>query len=167
MFLDKIIVHVRDPRQAILSWTHHIRELYENDDYALYNCDPPIKKTYFRKTFREQVDWQINNYFPHFLNWIIEWSKTEKSDFDTKIMITQYEDLRKNSYTFFQSILNFYNINLSEKYLKQSLIEPKKGKLHYRKGSLDEWRDVFTSNQIEKTTKAIPKVLFEEFGWEK
>ena len=75
--------------------------------------------------------------------------------------------MKRNPLDLFKSILEFYDIALPDSYIRRKTIKPKLGKMHYRKGSLNEWREVFTQEQIEKASNVIPESLFEEFGWER
>ena len=43
--------------------------------------------------------------------------------------------------------------------------KPKKGELHYRKGQIDEWKTIFTDEQIEKASKMMSKNMKKQFAW--
>ncbi len=58
-------------------------------------------------------------------------------------------------------ILDFYDITGKQVTLPQL----EKGQLHFRKGETDEWRQVFTPEQIECAGKSIPEYLRERFLW--
>ena len=79
-------------------------------------------------------------------------------------MFTRHEDLAKDSNTFFKSILDFYEIDFSLFTMPQP---PEPGKSNFRKGSVNEWREVFTLEQREKATSLIPQDLFDRFEWVK
>jgi len=164
-FLDKLVVHVRDPRQATLSWVHHlIKTTREIKDVISLLPAIPAAKNYFSLSLTEQISWQIESgYLPIAINFIEGWLNAEADPlFYPDILFTKYEDLATDPQAFFESILKFYNI---EKFPFTFPEPPQQGKLHYRKGRADEWREVFTAEQVEKASSMIPQRLFDKFGW--
>ncbi|MEG4799126.1 tetratricopeptide repeat protein [Microcoleus sp. ARI1-B5] len=163
--LDRLIVHVRDPRQAMLSWVHHLRKtIAETEDVLSLMHIIPDAENYFSLSLTEQISWQIEKgHLSAVINFLEGWLDAEADNsFYPKILFTKYEDLADNSQVFFESILNFYEIKKARFTFPEP---PQEGKLHYRKGRKDEWREVFTPEQAQKASSMIPKGIFERFGW--
>lgn len=162
--LDRLIVNVRDPRQALLSWVHYMNYFrYTNNIDGL--LESQIPKDYFLLSQTEQISWQIDNfYLPVAIKWIEGWLDAQDNPlFYPKILFTTHEDLVANPKGYFESILEFYEIE------KTRFVFPDKPefkqKTHIRKGRVDEWREVFTPQQAEKASAMIPERLFSKFGW--
>ncbi|MEG3969483.1 tetratricopeptide repeat protein [Microcoleus sp. T2B6] len=163
--LDRLIVHVRDPRQAILSWVHHLsKTIAETEDVISLMHIIPDAENYFSLSLTDQISWQIEKgHLSAVINFIEGWLDAEANpSFYPKILFTKYEDLAADPQAFFESILNFYEIDKSRFTFPEP---PQQGKLHYRQGRADEWREVFTSEQAAKASSMIPKRLFDKFGW--
>lgn len=157
----KLIVHVRDPRQALISWTHHMNKIQHSEaavDYLLL----PLPKNYFNWSFSRQLNWQIKYYFPACIEWIQNWVKASEDE-SLNILFTTYEDFLANPQQFFRKIFDFYSISESIDMLPTL---PKEATYHFRKGKTNEWREVMSKRQQRKVTKMIPKELFDKFNWE-
>lgn len=158
--LPKLIVHVRDPRQAIISWTHHLNKIQHSQE-ALNYFLLSLPTNYFELSFMEQLEWQIDNYFPVCIKWIEEWIEASKDE-SLKILFTTYESFTENPEKFFKNIFDFYGITLDVGKLPSL---PKKEAFHFRKGENEEWKKVMSKSQQEKVTRMLPKELFTKFNW--
>ena len=164
--VDRLIVNVRDPRQALLSFVHHRNRSKLNiAGVAEFVIWPNSNKNYYSVSFQEQIDSEIESGFlPLAIKWIEGWiDASENQSFYPRILFTKHEDLATNPQAFFESILDFYDLDKS-KFKFPDPPEFKEG-THNRKGSIDEWREVFTEEQIEKASSMIPKRILERFGW--
>ncbi len=175
--IDKVVVHVRDPRQAMLSWVHHIDTLSsENglhileyplcDNYFSLSREDQIScPSYFDKDFSRKVDVHLENYFPILIDWLMSWVElADNPNKRIKVLFTFFEDLKFKPDDFYLNILKFYEIDPAKFSMPNA---PKKGISHFRKGQVDEFRQVFTPEQLEKATRMMPDILFEKFGWER
>ncbi len=165
--VDRMLVHVRDPRQATLSWTHHINKLNsKNDLYALSVVMPTLPEDYFDRDLSQQIEWQIEHHLPLLVKWIEGWLKADQdATFKPKIKFTRYKDFHRNELEFIASILDFYGIAHQD--FQHHGQSPKQGDAHYRQGRTDEWRQVFSADQIIKANAVVPDALLERFGWER
>ena len=101
----KLIVHVRDPRQALISWTHHLNKVQDSKealDYLLLS----LPERYFKWSFSKQLNWQIKHYFPTCIEWIQKWVKASENE-NLSILFTTYEDFLDNPKGFFMKIFDF------------------------------------------------------------
>ena len=163
LYIDKMIVHVRDPRQVTLSMIHYFQTLWrQSPTFSLAYSFPD---NYFSLSLTEQISWQIENWcLPGVIKWIEGWLDADEDPlFNPNILFTRHEDLAANPDVFFESILSFYNIERS-RFTFPKPPDFKHG-THNRKGSVDEWREVFTPEQAEKASSMIPDRLLRRFGW--
>lgn len=166
MVVDRLIVHVRDPRQALLSFVYYLQQTndYRSPEY-LISTQLRLPPDYFSLSLTEQINWQIEKwYLPDAIKWIKGWIDADQDPlFYPKILFTKQEDLATEPKMFFESILNFYEIETAR------FVFPEKpcfqATKHLRKGSVNEWREVFTPEQIERCAEVIPELIFKKFGW--
>ena len=179
-YVDRLLVHLRDPRSTTLEFYYHLLSLKANDWEGsertgvswLDLVHPSIKpKKYFELSKEEQIDVQIENCLPHMISFVEGWLDAEQdSEFKPKILFTTYKQLVEDEAAFFDEILDFYAIDKS--LFTHKKFTPKadensdiEGELHYRNAKLEEWREDFTPQQQEKANKMMPKRILERFGW--
>ena len=157
-------VHLRDPRAALLSWTFHLDSprVYKNPLLAL--CVFPATPSWYYTdlTFTQKLDWQIANYYPALVAWIDRWCDVISDPaYAGKIRVTAYEDLVGREAAFIEAFISkTWRIAASKIELP-----PRNSSNHFRNGAVDEWRRVFTPQQIDKTTAMISPRAREMFGW--
>ena len=162
-FKLKMVLHLRDPRQALLSWVHHLDRITNGNDeseFLLYSArrTPP---GYFESSLSQKIEWQIENYLPDLIAWTSQW--VEIADQGTiPILITHQDQLQADERAFFDTILAFYQIKLD--YTLPNL--PKTDETHFRLADPAEWKRTFTPKQAARATSEIPDELRTRFGWE-
>lgn len=164
--LTRIVIHVRDPRQAILSWTHYLDgRLGSADVHTLKTLrQPPLPADYSYMSFNDRLDWQIRHYLPNFISWIERWSDTYRnlnSRFCLKIVM--FEQFVTDPQTYFREICEFYGIQLSPELMPNA--EHEKG-TNFRSGEIDEWRQVFSTEQQNLAESMLSPSLRTAFGWQ-
>src|SRR5262249_49844733 len=91
-FKVKMVLHLRDPRQDLLSWIHHTDWKadggYENESLLYILPRPPAG--YFKYSFYRKIDWQIENYLPQLVAWTQRWVEIADAGI-IPILITQQE----------------------------------------------------------------------------
>lgn len=164
-FVDRWVVHVRDPRSVLLSWVHHLQRLYKArhaDINELLLVCPTPPEALFERDFSEQLDWNLENFLPCVVSWTRRWLAAYDSSANN-ILLTSYADLLRGEEEFLFKILDFYGVSrgLFEKIPLERTIEAS----HFRTGRPDEWRDALTSSQILRATKMIGDDLLARFEW--
>jgi len=164
---------VRDPRDVLVSYAHHIGEDYEetfdlmtsSENYEMYPL--PLKNIKFKKSL-------LGSWADHYNSW-----KSYKS---SKILTIKYEDMVSNKYDTFHKILSYLNeidnteINSEQliKALKQTEFqelqkmekqdgfrEKLKSDLFFRKGKTGEWKKELPRDLIGKIEKLFHKEMVE------
>jgi len=163
-FKLKMVLHLRDPRQALLSWIHYLHYITggnDNSEQLLYFA-PRTPAGYFAFSLSRQIDWQIENYLPQLVLWATRW--VEIADRGTiPILLTHQNDLRLEEKAFFDAILAFYQIDLD--YALPNLARTM-DETHFRKADPLEWRQTFTPDQAIRATSLISESLSKRFGWD-
>ena len=159
-FNFKFIIHIRDPRACVYSWTHHINQATYKNKFLPHPIIAP-KKNYFNMNIESQIDWHLSNSFKYFVNFIERWVSIKKK-FSDKILITTYDNFISDEQKFYSDILNFYEIDKDIFKFKQL---PKVKSNNFRSGKVDSWRKIFFKKQYEESTGPIPKKLFKMLRW--
>lgn len=158
---NKIVLHIRDPHQTLLSLIHHIR----GNPVSPF-VPRQVRPWFYEQTLSTQIDWGIENLLPSTVEWINNWLEykaiEDLSPDGLKILVTTYDEILNDDFLLYQKILNFYDIKLDATEFK--LVE-KNSKVRFRTGDPNEWRQVYTHEQKEKMSTIIPKDLLERFGW--
>lgn len=162
----KIILHVRDPRQATVSWMHHIiKRWVDNPGEEL---EPDKLMQFCSLSVVEKIDILLNDHYISLIDWLKGWYNVCRANnrFGIKVHFTSFESFKENQKEYFWRILDFYEIDRTA-FNFSVLKEPEKDVNHFRKGETDEWRRVFTPQQQAKAAELMPDELAELFHWEK
>ncbi|MDH3475380.1 MAG: tetratricopeptide repeat protein [Rhodospirillales bacterium] len=160
--LDRVVCHLRDPRQATLSWVHFVR-----DDVSMRLMAPIWRKIVppsglAGQDLAAQIDWSIENYLPLLIEFIRGWREVQQDAAQpVKVLFLGFEEFRVAPEAYFSKVLDFYGIDPSR------FVQEKEAEVvHLRKGLLGEWREVFSAAQQERAWSLIPAELAEAFGWQ-
>ena len=164
-FVDRMIVHVRDPREATLSWVHFIERMYQENPFELLRI-PYVHPEYFMGlTFSERVDWAIDHHLPILVGWVDGWIKYSQKDVSEQpflVLFTTYPELVNDETVLFAKICDFFDVP------DGMFVSPNIDKteaVYFRKGQPGEWRKVFTAEQAQRATDAC-KFMLGHFGWQ-
>jgi hypothetical protein len=159
----KMILHLRDPRQALLSWVHHIDWVSNGSDAneSLLYCSPRPPPRYFTFSLAHKLDWQIENYLPQLVAWVTQWVAIADAKL-IPILITHQNELRTNEKALFDSILAFHHLGFDYALpnLPRTLVDT-----HFRRAEPTEWQQTFSPKQAMQTTALIPVALRQRFHW--
>ena len=160
---DRIVVHLRDPRQALLSYVHYLCTDWfrGNEKEALLLIYPQLPDGFFDMPLAKRIDWGIAQWLPLLVEWVEGWIGVAKAG-TLAVKFTRFEDLIANEQSFVGEVMDFFEIprrrfNATEIPLTEEL--------HFRKGEADEWVSVFTEAQKRRAAASIPPLLAERFGW--
>jgi len=161
-YVGRWIVHLRDPRSVILSWTHHMDKLAADGHADLFDFSGPIPdETYLARTFSGRLDWQIDNLLPSLVQWSEAWVRYADAK-RGQVLLTTFEDMVADEQVFIRRIAAFFKISVP-RYL--NTFAYKTEAMHYRKGETDEWKRVFTMDQQQRALATIPNELAARMKW--
>ena len=160
---ERIVVHLRDPRQALLSHVHYLcsDRFRENEKETLLFIYPQLPDGFFDMVLDRRIDWGIAQWMPLLVEWVEGWLRVSEAG-PLTVKFTRFEDLIANEQAFVGEVLDFFEIprqrfGATEIALTQEL--------HFRKGEADEWASVFSEAQKRRAAALIPPRLAERFGW--
>lgn len=131
---DRVVVHLRDPRQAALSWAHHAFKLrvssYGQDD------------AFYARPFEEQVAAALRDHFPIICDWAAQWLREAERQVHVRALVTDYDELHSGKAALGRRVCEFYGARFDARAARSTPL----GKF-YRKGEREEWRRDFTFEQ--------------------
>ena len=159
--IDRMVFHVRDPRQATLSWAHFVQ-----DDVSMRLMAPIWRKVVppaavLAKGVEATIDWSIDVYLPRLVQFMADWDAVGRDpDQPLQVKFLSFERFRTDGDGYFEELLSFHGLDSAE-------FDPgaEAEDVHYRKGELDEWRQVFTRRQAKRAWEKLPRDLCRHFGW--
>jgi hypothetical protein len=162
--VDRMIVHVRDPRQAMLSWVHFLDtpQFRRTEDETLLFIYPPMPDDFYRRDLEARIDWAIENWLPLLIEWTEDWVVAAEALDRPLIKFTRYEDLVADRERFVRDMLQFFDIPV-ERYIPPRITNDQD--IHFRKGEIAEWKTTFTPRQAGSAAARIPPALAKRFGW--
>lgn len=150
-----VIVHVRDPRQIIVSLAHHLSK-YKAQFGAIEGF-----ATVADRSLVERVDFLIREILPDRVNWMRGWLKARNQ---LAIGFTTYEMFASQPAQFLDVLLSHYHGD-TRFFNAEAAHGPTGVDGHFRMGSIDEWRGVLTRGQINEMNRIVGDDLLTTFGW--
>jgi hypothetical protein len=158
----RMVLHVRDPRQALVSWVHHIDRVYRQDgSTALLLLAPRPPSIYFSWDFMQKLDWQIDHYLPLTIDWLVRWLAVY-DDSRLAILLTTYDELSRDIVGLCRRVCDFYKIPADRFRFREI---PKTMDNHFRLADDGEWLRVLSAAQIERADAMMPPGLALRFAW--
>ena len=143
--IDRITVLLRDPRDAFISWVHHLKNLgvsARNYHSKIYH----IPESYFDWSLPEQFDFQVRTFLSSIINWVEGWlDYYASSDKKIDVQFVYFDQLKRDPESYCRNIVKFHNIKNAD---FSKVITPEEGKFHFRKGEHGQWKvDLSEHNQ--------------------
>ncbi len=159
--ISRIVMHVRDPRQATLSWAHFVRnDIGKRPLGPLWRRIVPPADV-LDDSVRAQIDWHIANYLPIVVGYIGEWvAAAEDPGNGIEIRFLTFEEFKRDPADYYARVLEFLDIDAA-----MFAADANAEVVHLRKGETDEWRGTFKPIQRDRAWDKIPPPLAKRFGW--
>jgi len=163
----KIVLNLRDPRAALVSWSYFVREFHEQYSYllALQAVEQPLPERFFERSHEEQLSWHVEHYFSSMISWIARWLQVidEVPKNGLNILVTDYAELVADAEALLRRILDFYEIAVEPEWL--SIRRPKPGSWKFRAGATKDWHVEYTPEALARATAMVPEAWRSRFGW--
>lgn len=167
-YAQPVHLHLRDPRQATLSMTHHMaryqKKFGPTHGAPLQLC-PTTPPTFHEWPLAEQIGWMIANYLPSCVTWVRDWLAVYDAPGGPPfpILLTTFEEMIRDEAAVIRRILDFFGIP-AERFTRPPVAKTMDS--HFRQGTPDEWRSVYTPAQQDEATRQLPAEWVARFGWD-
>jgi hypothetical protein len=152
--IKTVIVHVRDPRQGLVSIVEHIRR-YPRE------MAPSLREA-FRHDPRATVDAAIDELFALPVGWIEGWVKARAR---LDVHFTTFEAFVREPRAFVDRLVGLYGGDTRWFDRAAGLQQPASADFHRRRGETDEWRRLLDTEQTRRVNAQIPDHWWSLFGW--
>jgi hypothetical protein len=162
----KIVLHVRDPRGALLSLGHYLRHQLEHGTRVptgllhMYPATPPVVA---RGPIDAFIDWALTETLSVWVTWLSEWLAVADARGPLDVLITDHAELEREPEALLRRILGFYGIALAR--LRKSDVPKTMETFNFRAGNPREWQGVFTPAQRSIAARLVPDDMKQRFGW--
>jgi len=157
----KVVLHLRDLRQATLSWAHFVET-----DVSMRLMAPIWRKIVppagvLGRDLPTLLDWCLEHYLPLLVGFVRGWmDAAARRPEGLAVLFLTFEQFRTEPQRYFEAVLDFYGIDRG-----LFAADAKAEVVHLRKGELEEWRTVFSPAQQARAWAAIPGDMAEAFDW--
>lgn len=161
--LDRFILHVRDPRDSLISWVDFV-DRHEEHKYTLGRVPPLPPADYFNWNREKKIDWQIEHFYKYSLQWLQEWVVVLEQHPELEVKLTTFEQMVKDPLHFFQDLVAYYEgnpLNFSE----ENVLQVWKSVFYFDQDDVGIWKEQLTPKQQIQVNSMIPDVLFFMFDW--
>ncbi len=145
----RLVLHIRDPRQACVSWLHYGRKIKATPGRV-----PPHQ-------FAESYLWQ--EFLKPASEWLHKWLEVDETDPDLEIVFSTHEEMAGRTKEHIEDLLQKLHVPSDQVDLKLSDLT---GATHFRKGEKNEWLDFLSDDFKRRSTELIPNALARRFNWQ-
>jgi hypothetical protein len=160
------VLHLRDPRAAMLSMLHHIRAYHADAALRpfLARIGIDFPPGFHEAGFAAQLDAMIACYLPALVAWTEAWlaALDTEAALAQLALVTGYEALAADSVAFLRTLCAHVGLPIEGVDVTEP---PRDARAHFRTGDDAEWRRVLTPAQQEDATAALPAALRARLGW--
>lgn len=162
--LPKFILHVRDPREALVSWIDYV-DRHKNHKFTLGRVPPVPPPEYFTWDFEQKADWQIEHYFAYCIDWLGQWLDALEENPNLEVKVTTFEEMVTDPLGFFQELVEFYGGEF-ESFTQEDVFPIWRAQYHFTEEDIATWKERLTPDQQKAVTAQMPDRFFTYFGWE-
>jgi len=158
--IDRILVHLRDPRQALLSWAHVVE-----NDVSMRELAPIWRQimppaTVLDGDMNDVIDWCLDHYLPLLVDFAERWQWHADNNTSITIHCMTFERFVTDRSAYLGELLDVYGLAA----FHEAAIE-QASTIHWRRGRVDEWREVLSADQRRRASETLPAALGRRFGW--
>ncbi|WP_395014799.1 sulfotransferase domain-containing protein [Dongia sp.] len=167
--INKAVLHVRDPRDAIVSWTRHMdRSLATRGlRFVELSCEMAVPAVYRDWDFARRLEWQVENKLPDFVRWIERWLALVAGNSDVEFLITDYAELADDARGLVIRILDFYGIEHKPEWISMPSVAYGKNNIFSDLETRDsaDWMAEMSRDVLAAAHAQMPAALARRFGW--
>ncbi|MDO8423086.1 MAG: hypothetical protein Q7S99_13095 [Parvibaculum sp.] len=152
--VDRMFVHVRDPRQTLVSLVHHL-EKYPTQLGRLRDMADQGNSV-------SEKALMVLPFYRNAIRWIDGWVKLSE---EIPITFSTFEDMVDDWEAFVEKYLENYGGPREHFSMENATPLRHDTDYHFREGRPDEWRGVFSANESKMLSDLLPEHLKVRFDW--
>lgn len=161
----KVVLHVRDPRGALLSLGHYLRYQLEAGTRVpagLLHLYPAPPLPVAQGPVDAFVDWALSETLAVWVTWIAQWLEIADAGGSPRVLVTDHGELALQPDRLIHRVTDFFEIPRAR---LQRIDVPKTMQANFRAGDPQEWQAVFTPEQRARAARLVPAEMKRRFGW--
>ena len=172
--LNRIALVVRDPRDALVSWWHHLDRSDQRTDpppaadrFSLAGLRSP---NYYAMNPDDRMADLIEQMFPAMQEWLANWVKAMETRPELRFHVLRYEDFVLDQANHLQGLYRFFGHDVPAIVpAKEGPAEQMSGGIHththFRRGVVGSHKDEIPSRLLPLLERQIIPEVFAKFGW--
>lgn len=163
--LGKMVLHVRDPRDALVSWIAYT-DLHFNHPLTLGLIYPAPPADYFGWSYEKKADWQIDHYYSYAMVWLNQWAYYLTHNPPIEVLVTTFEDMATQPLTFFREIVQFYGTDPA--LFTDKNVQPlTQAQFRASVDDIGQWTRKLTPAQQRRVSDMLDENTVQFFKWKK
>jgi hypothetical protein len=165
--IRRAVVHVRDPRAAIISWTRHMdRNLPARGlSYVAFSCEQEVPGSYLQWSFEQRLQWQVEHVMPRMVAWIEGWLEIADRSKSVTFLVTDYAELARDNRAYILKLLDFFEVPYQPDWVKIPRREFGRNNIFslQEPGALPP--QPIAAGILASANAGTPQALIDRFGW--
>jgi hypothetical protein len=171
--IDRIVLMVRDPRDALVSWWRHLERgdkrgvAWEAAHYAACGL---MSAGYYGLTPEEKLADLVEHMFPAMQEWLAGWAAAIEHDRRFTCHVSRYEDFVRDQAASLRAIYRFFG------HAEEPVLPAREGTAellsagihtftHFRRGVVGSHRDEIPAHLLARLNALVDYRVFDRFGW--
>lgn len=163
--IRRLVVHLRDPRQCVLSWAHFVAgDVSRRKLGPLWRDTVPPKRVLDAGT-AAVLDWCLERVLPLHLDFVRRWLAVAGAPDRAglpEVRFTTFEDFLASPDRHMRQLLEAFDIPAD---LFDEAAAAEAADVHRRRGEAEEWRRAFDRRQLRRIAGLWDAGLGARFGW--
>lgn len=162
--IDKAVLHVRNPADAIVSWARAIDRFIAVRGMAgaVLACELAMPDDYASWSFPQKLRWQIENYMPQQVLWVENWLALADTTDRPDVLVTTYDQLAADPRAYLKSVLDHYELGIPAEAIYLPAQEVGRNNIFSTAG--DKWAGLDGALR-DMACDQVPAALRARFGW--
>ena len=155
---ERVHVHLRDPRQATLSWLHHMDDRFEDNPliWSRYRGLLGLPADYRERPRDAKLDWLAVHYYPSLIAWVRQWLDAEAAGGAIEARIGEYQAFRDDPLAYLNLVARTFEPD--DEIAAADLPDRADPTVHYRRADPEEWRRAFSKESVEAMNAALSDI---------
>lgn len=156
----RLYAHVRDPRQALISYIHHERWKQAGKRPEYFDRDH-----YDQKLTDEEITSAINGIYQVMVRWIGDWvAAADDGSCPIDVKVDSFERMTRERDGFYADLFKHFGVETTAEEVS-GLIGSAEVRANYRRGVSGEWHDVLAAHDRARVSNMLPADLKDRFDW--
>ena len=168
--LARFVLVVRDPRDVLVSWFHHLQRediRGQHWHYALCLANDLLCRDWYGLSREAQLDALIDCSFRKFQDWISGWVRVTDNT-DLQIRLLRFEDFVQDPHRTVEELFAWFGQRRAISAAELPAVQGGAGidrATHFRRGKVGSFRDELSAPQVARLDQLVEPALYSRLQW--